>query len=250
MTGWRPGRTAALLALVTVAGSLLASAGPAQAIPVPVTERVVIGLSSQGREIVAYHRYTAGLVGSPPFLVIGQMHGDEETGKLVAKALRTRVLPVGMNLWIIPTINPDGDARNTRYNARSVDLNRNFPTSWIKQGKGTRYFSGPRAASEPETKAVRNFLLQIQPWRTVSIHSPLNGVDSSNGKDPALARNLAKWSGYPTRSFTCATGCHGTMTQFINAETPGAAVTFEFGSSTSTAQLHRVIAAVVRVGTR
>ena len=40
------------------------------------------------------------------------------------------------------------------------------------------------------------------------------------------------------------------MTQFINAETPGAAVTFEFGSSTSTAQLNKVVAAVLRVGTR
>ena len=250
MTGRRPRGAVVLIALVAIAGSLLAASGPAQAIPLPVTERVVIGLSSQGREIVAYHRYTAGLVGSHPFLVIGQIHGDEETGKSVAKALRTRTLPVGMDLWIIPTVNPDGDARNTRYNARSVDLNRNFPTSWVKQGKGTRYYSGPSAASEPETRAVRDFLLRIKPWRTVSIHNPLNGVDTSNGKDPALARDLAKWSGYPTKSFTCTTGCHGTMTQFINAETPGAAVTFEFGSSTTTAQLNRVIDAIIRVGTR
>lgn len=250
MTGRRPRRVAAFLVLAAASAALIAPAGPAQAIPLPVTERVVIGLSSQGREIVAYHRYTAGLIGSHPFLVIGQMHGDEETGKSVAKALRARTLPVGMDLWIIPTINPDGDRRDTRYNARAVDLNRNFPTSWIKQGKGTRYYSGPRAASEPETKAVRDFLLVVQPWRTVSIHNPLNGVDSSNPKDPALARDLARWSGYPTKSFTCTTGCHGTMTQFINAETPGAAVTFEFGSSTTTAQLNRVIDAIIRVGTR
>ena len=90
------------------------------------------------------------------------MHGDEETGKSVVAALRTRVLPVGMDLWLIPTVNPDGDAHNTRYNAHEVDLNRNFPTSWVKQGGGTRYYSGPSAASEPETRQVRDFLLAAQ----------------------------------------------------------------------------------------
>ena len=74
-------------------------------------------------------------------------------------------------------------------------------------------------------------------------------MDTSTPKDPALAKDLAAWSGYPTKAFTCTTGCHGTMTQFINARTPGAAVTFEFGTSTSTARLNKVVAAVIRVGT-
>ncbi len=65
----------------------------ASAMPLPVTERVVIGYSVQGREIVAYHRFTAGRVGAKPFLVLGQMHGNEETGKRVVAALRSRVLP-------------------------------------------------------------------------------------------------------------------------------------------------------------
>jgi murein peptide amidase A len=250
MTGRRPLRGAVLATLlVATAAVTLAPTTPASAMSIPVTVRVVIGHSAQGREIVAYHRYYAGLVGARPLLVVGQMHGDEETGKSVVAALRTRVLPLGLDLWLVPTVNPDGDAANTRYNAHRVDLNRNFPTSWVKQGAGTRYYSGPKAASEPETQDVMTFLLSLKPWRTISFHAPLNGVDTSTRKDPALAKNLAAWSGYPTKSFTCTTGCHGTMTQFINARTPGAGVTFEFGSSTSTAQLNKVIAAVVRVGT-
>jgi hypothetical protein len=76
----------------------------------------------------------------------------------------------------------------------------------------------------------------------------LYGVDASFGKDPALARGLSKWSGYPLRSFNCNNGCHGTMTQFINKRTVGAAVTFEFGRSTTAARLDRVVRAVVRTG--
>ena len=159
-----------------------------------------------------------------------------------------RVLPANLDLWMIPTLNPDGDVRNTRRNARGVDLNRNFPESWVRQGAGTAHFSGPSPASEPETRALRDFILALEPWRTVSFHTPLYGVDTSSGKDPALARSLAAWSGYPLRSFTCNSGCRGTMTQFVNARTPGSAVTFEFGRSTTSAQLNRVIDAVIRVG--
>ncbi len=240
-------RRRAVVLTALAASALVMVSSPAQAIPVGVTQQVVVGYSVQGRPIIAYHRYTLGSYDRKPFLVIGQMHGDEETGKRVISSLRTRSLPAGVNLWLIPTMNPDGDAKNTRTNSRGVDLNRNFPVGWVKAGGGTRYYSGPKSQSEPETRALHAFLLDLQPWRVVSIHNPLYGVDNSAVKDPAFAKNLASWSGYPLRSFTCNGSCHGTMTQFINASTPGAAVTFEFGSTTSTAQVNRVTDAVVRL---
>ncbi len=240
-------RGAAVLGALALLIALLPD-GPAEAMGLPTTDRIVIGHSVQGREIVAYHRYTQGRPGARVLLVVGQMHGDEKTGTRAISRLRADPLPPGMDLWLIPTINPDGDAHNTRGNAHRVDLNRNFPASWVKRNKGTRYFSGPRARSEPETRAVQAFIRDLRPWRTVSFHNPLNGVDASFGKDASLARDLAKWSGYPLRSFTCNNGCHGTMTQFINQRTPGAAVTFEFGHSTSQGRLERVVRAVLRVG--
>ncbi len=227
----------------------LLPAAPVEAIGLPTTDRLVIGHSVQGRDIVAYHRYSQARPGARVLLVIGQMHGDEKTGRRVIDRLRSAPLPAGLDMWLIPTVNPDGNAHNTRGNAHRVDLNRNFPVTWLKRGAGTRYYSGPRARSEPETRAVQAFVRELRPWRTVSFHNPLYGVDASLGKDRSLAKNLAKWSGYPLRSFTCNSGCHGTMTQFINKRTPGAAVTFEFGHSTSAAQLNRVVRAVLRVGT-
>ena len=49
----------------------------------------------------------------------------------------------GIDLWLVPVYNPDGLARHTRRNAHGVDLNRNYPYKWIRQGGN--YDSGPQA---------------------------------------------------------------------------------------------------------
>jgi hypothetical protein len=36
----------------------------------------------------------------------------------------------GTQLWVIPTVDPDGQRARTRKNAHGVDLNRNFPYRW------------------------------------------------------------------------------------------------------------------------
>jgi murein peptide amidase A len=81
-----------------------------------VVERRVIGTSVRGRAIVAFRK------GNPDaartVLVLGQMHGDETAGPVTARYLRTQ-LPVDSDadVWIIPTMNPDGRAAGTRRNA-------------------------------------------------------------------------------------------------------------------------------------
>lgn len=100
-----------------------------------------IGTSVQGRSIWATEvSYNLGSqeVFKPNVKYIGNMHGDEVVGReLLMNFLTTlvtnttdasaRALLNSANVFIVPTMNPDGFARGVRANANGVDLNRNFP---------------------------------------------------------------------------------------------------------------------------
>jgi murein peptide amidase A len=190
-----------------------------------VLEVRTIGYSVQGRPIRAWH---LGDPASPVKAVfIATMHGNEAQPARILQNLRDGRPISGADLWVVPFMNPDGFARHSRRNAHGVDLNRNFPVRWIRQGGA--YNSGPRPASEPETQAMMAFLAEIRPSYVVSFHQPLFGVDSSYRKTRSLARHLARYLHLPRKRFTCNNGCHGTMTQWFNHVLPGRAITVEYG---------------------
>jgi hypothetical protein len=99
----------------------------------------------------------------PEFKYIANMHGDEILGReLMVRLARDILAEYASNsaikelvdsteIYIMPSMNPDGANRRQRGNARYVDLNRSFPdfsTSDNRNLPGTR---------EPETVAVMNF---------------------------------------------------------------------------------------------
>jgi murein peptide amidase A len=186
----------------------------------------IIGYSVKGRPIRAWH---LGDPTSPVKAVfIATMHGNEPQPAQILFNLRDGAPIHGADIWVIPYLNPDGHARNTRKNAHGVDLNRNFPVRWIRQGGA--YNSGPRPASEPETRAIMRFLRRINPRFVVSFHQPLYGVDmSSPPKVHPLALRLVQYLGLPAKQFRCDGVCHGTMTQWFNKQLPGRAITVEYG---------------------
>jgi murein peptide amidase A len=204
----------------------------------------ILGRSVRGRPIIAYHRWRPGARNR--VLVIGSMHGDEQAGLAVVRRLRAVAPPAGVDLWLIPTVNPDGNAARARRNARAVDLNRNFPHVWARTARGTHTYSGPRASSEPETRLLMRFVSRYRPRTTVVFHQPLYGVDSYRAKSPALVRALSRGTGLPVRSFSCRRVCRGTFTGWHNRTTPGRAVTVEFGRSASPVLINRTAAAVLR----
>ena len=100
----------------------------------------VIGTSVRGRTIMAYH---LGEPGKPKVVLISTMHGDERDTRRILQTLRDGRPIHGIDLWVVPTYNPDGLAAGTRKNAHGVDLNRNYPYSWADLDGN--YESGPRA---------------------------------------------------------------------------------------------------------
>lgn len=159
--------------------------------------REVIGRSVQGRPLVATR------IGDPEgervALVVGVIHGDERAGLRVVSQLKRRWSGVkGLQLWMLKTLNPDGQRTRSRKNARGVDLNRNFPADWrggVPESSG--YYPGPSPASEPETKAAMAFIKRIQPDVSVWYHQPWGAVLACKGR-PAIAARYAKLAGMRT----------------------------------------------------
>jgi murein peptide amidase A len=209
------------------------SSSPVRAMGSPLA-RQQIGTSVQNRPIYAFRM--GDPTASVKAVVLGNMHGDEPAGiRVVYSILRSRPI-LGVDLWVVPTMNPDGVAAHTRQNANGVDLNRNWSYKWVHQ-TGT-YNSGPRAFSEPESRAMRDFLSSVDPTFVVSFHQPLHGVDSDHPKNKHLMNRLSKKLTLPKKPFTCGGVCHGTMTGWFNFHRAGACITVEFGASPSRAYLN------------
>lgn len=178
-------------AIVLLAAGLLASLTFAQ-VGAAAASRTVIGHSVQGRSIVSVRS------GAPDaalkVLVVGSIHGNETAGMRVARRLIGGSAARGTELWVVPTINPDGVAADTRGNAHEVDLNRNFPYDWAHLGGGE--YSGKHTLSEPESRAARRLILRIQPDVTIWFHQPFGIVDRSGG-DPFVERRFSQLAGLP-----------------------------------------------------
>jgi hypothetical protein len=135
----------------------------------------VEGASTAGRPLYAVHLTGAG---SRPWriLLYAQQHGDEVSGKdallyLVRDIARDPgLLPAGVDLWVVPMVNPDGAEANTRENAAGADLNRDHII-----------------LEQPETQALHRLARRLRPAVAVDCHE--------FGRDPAgwLERGWLKW---------------------------------------------------------
>ena len=135
-------------------------------------------------------------------LVVGSIHGDETQGHRIVRWLARHQAPRldDVELLLVRTVNPDGVAADTRGNAHSVDLNRNFPYQWKPIPPSSGYYSGPKPASEPETKVVRRFLRRERPDITVWYHQPWGRtLIPCGGGGRHVALRYAQLSGLPPR---------------------------------------------------
>ena len=130
-----------------------------------------LGRSVQSRNITAIQisdNINEVEAGEPWFKYVGNMHGDEVIGRQILINLAEyllknyetnstiRNLVDNTNIWIVPSINPDGFANSIegrcgttgRNNANNEDLNRNFPDQFRKSGH----------TIQPETQIMIDFI--------------------------------------------------------------------------------------------
>lgn len=188
---------------------------------------VLVGTSARGRPIYAVRQ--GNPAASKIMLAVGVIHGNEKAGKKIITAVRGTPIPADgeVQIWTIQSMNPDGMAARTRRNARSVDLNRNFPTGWSRKTPG----AGTAAASEPETQALMKFMSNLRPDAMFVYHQDWNMVlGACNWKTRPYALRYATLTGLKRES--CGRASYtGTMGSWYNSNFPGYMLTVELPGS-------------------
>ena len=191
----------------------------------------IIGYSTEGRPL---QLYTFGKGAHERMIVAGIHGGDEWNTVTLANQLikyvdqNPDVVPDDTTLYILPNLNPDGEARAHnkygRVNANGVDLNRNFPVNWQKDwdrsvcwnSLSTSGGTGP--GTEVETQVLMNFVKSHNIEALISYHSAALGVFPGGlpweGDSIRLARSIAEVSSYPFPPID--TGCtySGTLADY------------------------------------
>jgi murein peptide amidase A len=207
---------------------------------------IEIGRSVDGRPITAVER---GTPGGTVVLVIGVIHGDETAGVKIVERLATAALPPGIDLWLVESMNPDGQAAGRRTNANLVDLNRNFPYAWAPLGvPGDSQYGGRGPASEPETQAIVDLITAIQPDIGIWYHQDLFRIAPGQpGRDADVRARYAELTGLPLLSITGGTYTGVAATWQRNTVPDGVAFIVELGPRLSAAEARVHAAAVLEV---
>ena len=221
----------------------------------------IIGYSVLGEPLYAY----AFGNGERRYLIVAGIHGGYEgnTTDLANQlalhlADHVEVVPGDATLYIITNMNPDGTARGRnvdgRTNSNGVDLNRNFPSrNWVPDWDHRNCWNsrpttgGPSGGSEPETRAVVNFIGSHRIRALISYHSAALGVFP--GGDPwqpaseRLASALSDATGYPYPPIDIGCNYTGTLADWAVENGVGAAVDMEL-SNHQAAEFSRNLRAV------
>lgn len=191
----------------------------------PVSEAFSIGKSVNGRDIEMYRFGDGGDIR----LIVGAIHGGYEWNTadllfaLVKNIQEEKIqIPDNITLYILPALNVDGyyEYRESVYgraNANGVDINRNWDAfwqeTWSKEGcfAYAELTAGTVPFSEPETRALADFITQNNVSALISYHSAMASIFAGGRPEPdpksdELAIKLAEVSGYsypPNDGGTC-----------------------------------------------
>lgn len=213
------------LLLLALREPAAAPAEPVAPVPVPAAdegpERSTIGTSVEGRAIEAYVYGD----GATRLLLVGGIHGGYEWNSVVLAYQmmdyleeNPAAIPGNLSVTIVPNANPDGvfkvvgkegrfaaadvpagtDQSLGRFNARGVDLNRNFDCRWQPEStwRSKTVSAGTAPFSEPEAAALRDLVTKEKPVAAVFWHSQANAVYASACGAEVLPETRAIMSAY------------------------------------------------------
>lgn len=209
----------------------------------------IIGKSVDGRNIVAYH-FGSGT--DKEILLVGGIHGGYawNTALLGYQMMdyfkaNPSAIPANIKLTIVPALNPDGLSKVVsiagafkaadvstsqtamtagRFNANTVDLNRNFDCGWKASGvwQSKTVSGGTSAFSEPESAAIRDYAQANKITAVVAWYSAGGGVyisecDKKILPESEIIMNLyARLSGYSASEDFNAYSVSGDMTDWFS----------------------------------
>ena len=136
----------------------------------------------------------------PQSMIVSQHHARELNTPHITLSAAKRILASyasdsrikravdGGEIWIVPTVNPDGvnavwnvdrwwrkNRRKISGVIRGVDLNRNYPFRWgacgASSNPGSQIYKGPSPASEPETQTMMAFARMQRFEKYLDFHS-------------------------------------------------------------------------------
>ena len=193
-------------------------------------EKKIIGKSVEGRSLFAFRIGRGEPVGISQYA----LHAREWITAYLGLEHVRRGVPRG-SVWIIPLMNPDGallcteglarvskarrdflkelsgdgDFSLWKANIEGVDLNVNFDARWGTGARNLRFpapenYIGEAPFSAPESRALSDFTLQVNPQFTVSWHTKGEEIYwhffqplFRRLRDKRLARVLSRSTGYP-----------------------------------------------------
>lgn len=222
LAGCATGSAASYLALAIPIETVAVPAGMADGeaethptlTPVPEGVATVIGYSVTGQPLEIY-RFGHG---GRELLIVAGIHGGYEWNTiLLAEALIAHVrdrsveVPADVSLYILRSLNPDGEVRSHGYpgraNENGVDINRNWPVNWHPDWNRAGCWNylpitaGAHPLSEPETAALLAFIVSHDIQAIISYHSAALGIfpggSPASPESVRLAEAIASVSEYP-----------------------------------------------------
>jgi protein MpaA len=165
----------------------------------------IVGTSVQQRPIMCLELGD----GSDVTFIMATIHGNEAAGTPLVRSLswylrRRPEMLAGRKVVLMAVANPDGMVHGSRYNAKGVDLNRNFEAANRINTKET----GLLPLSEPEAVIIKRLIQEYTPDRIVSIHQPLNCIDY-DGPGRMLADRMGQYCALPVKKLGAKPGSLG-----------------------------------------